>query len=332
MPEAILLGTAFLLDIRIGDPVYSWHPVRLMGNLISRFEKILFRLTMTGYVGGGMLLVAVGGIFGLWAAGTYQAADGFWGPGAMVLGVFYLYSAIGLRDLADHARPVRAALGAGDLQLARQQVQRIVGRDADRLDARGVARAAVESVAENFVDGFFGVVFWFVCGACLARAVDLPPTPAALASAAVYRAVNTLDAMVGHKTDRYRKFGCFSAKADDMLNFLPARLSVAVLLAAAWLGGYNAKNGFRIALRDRRRHASPNSGHPESAMAGILGIRLGGPVIYPYGRVDKPWMGDGESEAGPGHIQAACRIIYGGALVSMVLAVGILAGVERIGG
>ena len=320
MPEAAVLLAAFMLDSLMGDPVYPWHPVRLMGKLISCVENWLFGIGCKGYVGGFLIMVAIAGVFSGAALCACLIADTWFPFGGNIISIFLVYSAIGLRDLCDHAALVRTALLVNDISAARQYVQRMVGRDADCLDAVGIARAAVESVAENFVDGFLSPVFWFVCGGFCAGLLGRSPLMGALTGVIVYRCVNTLDAMVGYTNDRYGKFGFISAKADDVLNFLPARLSVGMIAAAAFFFGFDAKKGIAVALRDRLKHASPNSGHPESAIAGVLNIRLGGPTVYPYGRIDKPWLGDDDVGITPEHINDACRIIFGAAGIALVAA------------
>ncbi len=324
MIELAVLFSAIVIDRLIGDPVYQFHPVRLMGKLISINESILFKVGLSGYFGGFLLLTTVSGISIFCALSAYHFANNWFPPAGIFVCIFFLYSVIGLRDLFDHAAPVQKSLQDNHLNDARKYVQRFIGRDAGHLNSAGIVRAAVESVAENFVDGFLSVVFWFVCGWLFASLFGWPPLQFAVGGAIFYRAVNTLDAMTGYINDRYRKFGFISAKTDDFLNFVPARISVQVIITAAFLCGYDAKNGFRIAMRDRKKHASPNSGHPESAIAGILNVRLGGPCIYPYGCVDKPWLGENDIEITPDHIHDVCRIIQCAALISLAAAMAMI--------
>ncbi len=325
MTELAVLFSAFVLDRLIGDPIYRFHPVRLMGNLISINEGVLFKIGLPGYFGGFLLLASVAGISILCALSVYFIANAWLPKSGTLISIYFLYSVIGLRDLFVHAAPVKKTLQDNNLNEARKYVQRFVGRDAGRLNKEGLVRAAIESVAENFVDGFLSVVFWFVCGGLFAGVLGWPSLPFAVGCVVFYRVVNTLDAMIGYRNDRYRKFGFVSAKADDWFNFVPARISVLIIIAAAFLCGYDAKNGFRIAMRDRLKHASPNSGHPESAIAGVLGVRLGGPTIYHYGYIDKPWLGDGGKEMTPDCIQSACRIIQCAAWIALVFALIVMA-------
>ncbi len=305
----VILAAALLLDILLGDPVYRLHPVRLMGHLIAWIEKILFRTGNIGLAGGGVLFA--GSVVGV--LGVFLVLTMLWHvfpiAGILVF-VFVLYSCIGFMDMFHHAVPVKWALESGDIDKARALLQRIVGRDTAQLDKEGIARAAVETVAENFVDGFLAVIFWFAIGGFLAYALGLPAAPVATGFALIYRVVNTLDAMVGYRNERYKYFGTISARSDDVLNFIPARLSIPVIAVTAAITGLKAFNCVKIGFRDRLNHVSPNAGHAESCVAGALGIRLGGPVAYPHKKVEKPWMGDAIHDIGPVHIHHACVLIF----------------------
>ncbi len=317
---SLVLLAAFALDQCIGDPVYALHPVRLIGRLVSLFEAGLRRLRLGNRLGGFFLVLLVSGA----SLSTYLALR--WAAGlihdfaALLLDVFLLYSCLVLRDLADHARPIGDRLDDGDLAAARTAVQRIVGRDAARLDAPGVARAAVESVAESFVDGLLSPVFWFAVAALVGGPAWLPTCAALL-----YRCINTLDSMVGYRNERYARFGSASACLDDELNFVPARLGLLPLLAAAAACRLDARRGWRVAMRDRLKHASPNSAHAESFAAGALGVRLGGPTVYPGRTVEKPWLGEEEGDAKPSHIRQCCQLIRCAGWISVVISVSLLA-------
>ena len=182
----------------------------------------------------------------------------------------------------------------------------IVGREVDRLDATGVTRAAVETVAENLVDGVISPLFFAVIGGA----------PLALA----YKMVNTLDSMVGYKNDRYLHFGHFAARMDDVANFIPARLSVSLIALAAHLLAGRGKTVLSVARRDGRAHASPNAGYPEAAFAGALNLWMGGPNIYHGRRVDKPVIGRGLADARPGDIRRACRLMLATSLLAFMVA------------
>ncbi|OHD20891.1 MAG: hypothetical protein A2Y38_06510, partial [Spirochaetes bacterium GWB1_59_5] len=222
--------------------------------------------------------------------------------------ILVLWASIAPADLAAHATRVRRALArdAEDAALAtntelgpvrgRAAVSMLVGRDTSSLDASGVARACVESVAESSVDGAAAPLFW---GALLGPW-----------GAFAYRAVNTMDSMFGHKSERYLHFGLVPARADDAANWLPARISSLIACAAAPLIGGSARAAFRSFLRWRLAHESPNAGHPESAYSGALGIRLGGPSRYAEGLIDKPWLNPAGAEAAPDDIARATRLMY----------------------
>ena len=305
----IILAGAFILDLMLGDPVYRLHPVRLLGHLIGWLERFLFKVGLSGLTGGGLLFA--GSILG--AGSIFLAVAMLWHvfPAAGLLGfIFLVYSTVGFRDMANHALPVEAALVAGDMEKARGLLQRIVGRDVTLLDNAGISRAAVETVAENFVDGFLSILFWFSVGGLAAYAVGLPPAPVATGFAVIYRVTNTLDAMVGYRRPPYERFGTISARIDDLLNFIPARLSIPVIAISAAICRMNAVRSIKTGIRDRLNHVSPNAGHPESSIAGALGIRLGGPISYPGKIVEKPWMGEDINEIAPYHIHKTCLLIF----------------------
>lgn len=299
---------AFLLDALVGDPVFRLHPVRLIGALIAKTEKLLRNAGLTGKTGGLLLtLVVLALSLAVYLAPRLGAS--FPHPfAAFALDVAVVYFCIAPRDLIVHARAVAVHLDSGNLDQARIAVQKIVGRDAASLDPSGVARAAVETVSENFVDGFFAPLFWYaaVCSAAYPAGND--PAVFGVSAILAYRIINTLDSMVGYKNRKYRDFGRFAARLDDAVNFIPARIAPAVLFPAAVLCGLDAAAGWKIAIRDRLKHTSPNSGHAESFAAGCLGLRLGGPSQYPHGLVEKPWLGDGATDASASHILAACRL------------------------
>lgn len=309
MSLVIVLLCAFFTDMILGDPVYRLHPVRLIGDLVQFIERVLRKMHTSGKNGGIVLLVVTTlitiSVFFIVHIGLYVIHPIV----AIIWDIFTLYSCIALHDMVKHAEPIAAAIKDNDLTLARELVQGIVGRDSSLLDETGVARATVESIAEGFVDGLFAPSFWFVVAGISAYLFRLDNIVAISVGATVlYRAVNTLDSMVGYKNDRYMTFGTASALTDDVLNFIPARLSLLILLPASAVYRFNTKQGWQTALRDRLKHASPNSGHTESFVAGALGIRLGGPTIYKHGIVDKLWLGEGNGETTYFDITRTCRL------------------------
>jgi len=219
------------------------------------------------------------------------------GSGRLGLGVVALVASalLAQRSLHAHVANVATALDAGGLAAGREAVSHIVGRDTAALDQGGIARAAIESLAENFSDGVVAPAFWMVI--------------AGLPGAAIYKAVNTADSMIGHRTERHEAFGWAAARLDDLANLVPARLSALLIVAAAAMtDGASAANAWRAVPRDAHRHRSPNAGYPEAAMAGALGLKLSGPRSYGGVGVDDAFMGDGRREANAADIRAALAL------------------------
>ncbi|MGB6382375.1 MAG: adenosylcobinamide-phosphate synthase CbiB [Syntrophobacteria bacterium] len=325
--DAAILFTAFVLDLLLGDPPFLFHPVRLIGATISAFEKLLLRLRWSGS-GGGILLVTM--TIGL-AIGVYLALRHFIGGLhpflTTVLDLYLAYSCLALKDLCKHAEPIAETLTRSNLTQARTELQKIVGRDTSNLNPEGVARGAVESVAENFVDGVLSPIFWYTLIAVFSHVFGCPaPAAAGIVGMLGFKAISTLDSMVGYRSDHYLLFGRPAARLDDLANFLPARLSLIILSIGAVLSGEKAWAGWKISRRDRLKHLSPNAGHSESFVAGALGIKLGGPTVYQKNTVDKPWLGDGDEEVGPQHIRRCCRLIYRSAWFACFVSVAALLG------
>ena len=307
----------FVIDLLLGDPAWMPHPVVFMGRCISALEKLLrraFPKTAQGELAGGAILAAVLPLGTLvftelcvWGLGLVHPALGF------ALQVLWCWQALAAKGLRQESENVCRALVTGTLDDARKAVSRIVGRDTAALSREGVIRAAVETVAENFSDGVVAPLFWMLLGGA----------PLALA----YKAVNTMDSMVGYKNERYLYFGRAAAKLDDAANWLPSRLAALLLVAAAPLTGQNAGRAFAIWRRDRRKHASPNSAQTESAMAGALGVRLAGPASY-FGKIhQKPWIGDDTRPIEPEDITRAGRMLYAGSVLALLLLCGARLGI-----
>ena len=286
----LLLVAGLVIDALFGDmPAifrYVPHPVVLAGRAIAFFDRKLNRETRSeasrrerGIV-TVIVLVAGAALLGL----AVERVCGSSLVGAMVEAAL-IAVLIAQRSLYEHVAAVAAALSIGGLDGGREAVRHIVGRDPLSLDVHGVARAALESLAENFSDGVVAPIFWYLL-------LGLPGLFA-------YKMANTLDSMIGHRTPRYSAFGWAAARLDDILNTVPALLS-GVLLVTAAVFAKNGRPGHALAimLRDGRKHHSPNAGWPESAMAGALGLALAGPRRYPEGLVADPWLGDGSARAG----------------------------------
>lgn len=303
------IGLAFLLDAAMGDPAWLPHPVRLIGRLIARLETLL-RARMKNLRLAGQLLTAtvvsavfLAGVLISWGAAMAGAGASF----VAAAGLVYLAATtISLRELGLRVRDV---LRAEDLPAARSLLRHIVGRDTGSLDADGVRRAAIETLAENTSDGVVAPLFYLALGGL----------PLALA----YKAVNTLDSMVGYKNEKYADLGRASAKLDDAMNYIPARLTGWLIAMGAWLfDGFRpgrAARALGIMRRDGRKHASPNSGVPEAAMAGALDVVLGGPSVYFGAVVEKPFIGEGAASDLEGAAGAALAIALTAAVLALLL-------------
>ena len=314
MTHLIVFLAAYLLDALLGDPAWLPHPVVAMGRAITGLEHLLRRLfssTNTGLLAAGCVLAALLplGSFCI-AAGTLLLAGRVHPLLALALNAFWGGQCLAVRDLRKEAMAVYACLKQNDLPAARKAVGRIVGRDTAALTAEGVTKAAVETVAENFSDGVFAPMFYLAIGGA----------PLALA----YKAVNTMDSMVGYKNDRYLYFGRAAAHLDDAANWLPARLSGLLLILAAPLCGLSGKEAFRIWRRDRRNHASPNSAQTEAACAGALRVQLAGDAYYFGKLVHKPTLGDPLRPVEAEDIPRACRLMTTGSLLGLILLAGLL--------
>jgi len=316
---AVLMLIAFFLDLLIGDPPYRLHPIRLLGRWIEIIEKGLRRSSLEGRTGGILLVLLASGVF-IGAFLLLSSAAAHIHPWvALLFHLYVAYSGLALGDLLHHIRPVIHGLEAGDLAAARLALGRVVGRDVACLNHEAVVRASVETLAENFVDGFLSPLFWYALGGIAALGLGLPPTQTALGALLLFKTASTLDSMVGYRNDRYERFGWAGARMDDGMNFLPARLSVPILFLGACLSGLPPWRGLRSALRDRLQHDSPNAGHPESFAAGALGIRLGGPTQYNGELTNKPWLGEAHDGADIRHISFATTLIKRSAWIAMAL-------------
>lgn len=269
---------AVVLDLALGDPRRLPHPVRWIGRFAASLEVPLRRRFRNPRTAGSVEFLVVVLSTLLATHVLLRCARLLHPPAADAVSVLLIYFSIAARDLIGHGERVRRALEAGDLPGAREKAGMIVGRDTERLDEAGVVRATVESVAENIVDGITAPLFFAVLFGPL--------------GAIGYRAVNTLDSLFGYRNERYIDFGRTSARMDDAANFLPARVTGLLVPAAALLSGMRGSDAFRIFLRDRRNHPSPNAGHAEAAVAGALGVQLGGESSYGGRPSRKPLLGD----------------------------------------
>ncbi len=310
----LVLAGAVVLDALVGDPRWLPHPVRLIGWWAWRVEAFTRRRCPSAAWAGCLTVVLVLLAVALATLGLLLAARRLHPVGGALAALLLLYSGIALRDLLVHGQRVLAALnGAGTeaerLARARRAVAMLVGRDTEALDEAGVVRACVESLAENVSDGVIAPLCCATAGALAAAALGLSAPVGAALALMLYKAINTMDSLFGYKNERYRQFGRCPAHLDDLANLLPARLSALALVLAAPLAGGSPTGAWRIWRRDHGRHASPNSGHPEAALAGALGIRLGGPASYFGQWHDKAAIGDEQVRLCPAHITSAGRLV-----------------------
>lgn len=286
---------AILLDQMLGDPRWFPHPVRFIGRLAAKLESF-FRNSIHSPHIAGILTVATVLLTTILAAwGTLHSIS----AAQLLLGdiaaVFLLYTTIAAKDLAVHSRAVHKALQDNNLPEARKRVAMIVGRDTEHLDEAGIVRACVESVAENLADGVIAPLFYAIVAGPI--------------GALAYKTINTMDSMFGYKNERYLQFGFAAARLDDLANYIPARATGLLIPIVAAILGFQPKKSLVIMHRDRRKHSSPNAGYPEAAMAGALGIQLGGTSSYFGKAVEKPTIGDDTEPLSPYHIVKANRLI-----------------------
>lgn len=313
MPPELIIA-AFVLDQFFGDPRGVPHPVQLFGYMVARLESIL-RPVFTGpsaerWAGGLMVLIIVIAAYLIpWLLLSYiKRYLGYW---AWATAATYLaYTTISVKSLRDAALAVLAPLRGDDLPGARFALSMIVGRDTGGLSREDIVRGAVETVAENASDGVVAPLFYLAVGG----------VPLALA----YKAINTMDSMAGYKSDRYIHFGMAAARLDDAANFIPARLSGLFMVAACGVlsvlhpGNYDVSGAWRVFMRDRKKHASPNSGHPEAAMAGATGVRLGGESSYFGVTSVKPYIGDPVGVLTPDKLYDAIGLIFATSVIAVV--------------
>ena len=312
----------FILDMIFGDPQGFPHPVRLMGGLISELEKRLLdmenrnpdRELKNGKLLAAAVLLSVSAVSSAVFIAAYFAHP--------ILGAcaeaFMTYQILAAKGLKSESMKVFDRLERDDLSGARKEVSMIVGRDTDNLDAEGVTKAAVETVAENTSDGVVAPMLYCAVGGPVLGLM--------------YKAVNTMDSMIGYKNDKYLYFGRAAAKLDDAANFLPARISAVFMLFSAFIGGFDFKNALRIYKRDRLKHSSPNSAHTEAVCAGALGVRLAGDAVYFGKTVKKPFIGEALRKIEPEDIRRANRLMYFTAWTAETVCILVMLATWLIGG
>ena len=304
-------AAGFFLDFIFGDPVWLYHPVRLIGKGISFGERQLRKLCSSNKSGrglvatGAVLWVCIAGISFLLPLGLLILAQKIHPVLRFVLETFWCYQIIAARCLCKESVKVYDRLKADDLPGARRAVSMIVGRDTENLSAEGVTKAAVETVAENTSDGVTApLIYMLIGGAPLGF---------------LYKAVNTMDSMLGYKNDKYLYFGRIPAKMDDVFNYIPSRVTALFMIVAAFFCGMDGKNAWRIYKRDRRKHASPNAAQTEAVCAGALRVRLAGDAVY-FGKLyKKEFIGDSLRPIEPEDIKRTGRLMYVTAVLMLIV-------------
>ena len=313
---ACIIG--FILDLIVGDPHWLYHPVRLIGKLISSTEKLIrrcFSKTKAGERIGGIVLaiivmvistgVPLGILVICYKTNVYLG---------LIIESIFCYQILATKSLKVESMKVYKALKDEDIEKARYAVSMIVGRDTKSLDAVGITKAAVETIAENTSDGSIAPLIAIIIGGA----------PLGF----LYKSINTMDSMIGYKNDKYINIGRFAAKLDDVVNYIPARFSAYMMILSAYILGMDGKNAYIIYKRDRYKHASPNSAHTESVCAGALRVRLAGDAYY-FGKLHKKeYIGDALREIEIEDIKRANRLLYMCAFLSFVLLIGIKIGIS----
>ena len=306
---ALSVFAGFILDCLFGDPLSAAHPVVLMGKLISLLENNLrarYPKTPKGErIAGTVMALTVPFVSAgvslllLWICWRIHPWAYF------ALSAFLCWQCFAARCLMTESKKVVTALRKEGLDAGRRQVAMLVGRDTENLTGEQVVKAAVETVAENTSDGVVAPLFWMALGGAV--------------GGLFYKAVNTMDSMVGYKNKKYLNYGRFAARFDDVVNYIPARLSALAMIGAAFVLGFDGGNAFRIWRRDRRNHTSPNSAQCESACAGALGVQLGGSASY-FGQIyEKPTIGDPTRPIEGTDVNRACRLMYGTSVLALLL-------------
>lgn len=308
---ALIIGS--ILDFILGDPRGLWHPVQGIGWVISRLERILRRIFPSGKTGerwAGGLLVILTLLISVGLPALLLLLLSFIHPLlSFLLSCIFCWQMLAAKSLRVESMKVQEALEQEGLEAGRRAVSMIVGRDTRDLTEEGVIKAAVETVAENTSDGVTAPLFYMILAGPL--------------GGIAYKAVNTMDSMVGYRNERYRWFGTAAARLDDVLNWIPARLSgLMMCLAAALLPGCSGRRALRVFFRDRRKHSSPNSAHTEAACAGALGVQLAGDAWYFGKKVSKPTIGDGLRPVERADVARACRLMYVTELLTLAAVLG----------
>jgi adenosylcobinamide-phosphate synthase len=295
--ELIFIG--YIMDLVLGDPYFIPHPIRFIGKCIGILEKrlrIIFKERSKEKIGGILLALGIIGSTYLMTYWILKLAGIFSLALVKMIAIFWIFQILAAKSLAVESRKVYYPLKEDNLSQARKFLSYIVGRDTQELNKDEITRATVETIAENISDGIIAPLFYiFIGGAPLGMA---------------YKAINTLDSMVGYKNEKYINFGWASAKIDDLANYIPARITAFCIVIASFFLKMDFRNSFKILLRDRKNHSSPNAGYPEAAVAGALGVQLGGTNVYFGKPVVKPTIGDKKRDLEIEDINRTIKIMY----------------------
>jgi adenosylcobinamide-phosphate synthase len=304
------ISAAYVADLFLGDPPGYPHPVKLIGRTVSILEKRLLQRARTPWMqrfSGVILATTVVSGAGILTWAVIRMAGWVHPAFSSVIIIFFAYTTLATRSLYVEAGKVIKVLEQGDLDLARKRMGFLVGRDTDHLDEKEICRALIETVSENTSDGIVAPLFYLIIGG--------PPL------AMAYKALNTLDSMVGYRNDRYRYLGWASARGDDLANIIPSRLTALIFILSSFILRKNWKATWRITWRDGRKNPSPNSGYPEAAMAGALGVQLGGKNFY-FGRVEKkPLIGEPERSIDSKVAKESLHLMIVNSFIAVIIAI-----------
>lgn len=313
--DILILSMAVIVDYLLGDPI-SWpHPIIYVGKMISFYEKRI-RKHMTNLKLGGLWLVILSLITVVLLTNILIILAGMISEILRnIIILYFIYTLLAARCLDLEAKKVYREIKVGNLDNARLKISYLVGRDTSGLTFEEITRATIETVAENTIDGVLAPMFYVVLGFLVGYPIELLFT---------YKTVNTLDSMVGYVQEYYKDIGYFSAKLDDLLNFIPARLGSIFMILAGGILGLDIKKGFKILKRDRLNHKSPNCGYPESVVAGLLNIQLGGTNSYFGEKIYKPTIGDKLRDLTPEDIISTIKIMYLSQIITLIISIIIL--------
>ena len=298
----IKIWIAYVLDLIFGDPQNVVHPVQVIGKIISAGEKVLLRKKYKFLAGAVLNIFTVSITYTLMYLISKSVKISVF---FMIIEIYLMYTIFSINSLAREGNRVYRILKEGDIEKARKDLSYLVSRDTEMMDEKMIIRSTMETISENTVDGIVAPMFYMFLGGM----------PLAMA----YKAINTLDSMVGYKNEKYMEFGKFSAKVDDAANFIPARITGILIVLASMILGYDYKNSLKIFIRDRKNHSSPNSAHSEASVAGALGVQFGGKVSYFGKETDKPTIGDKTKEFELEDIRKNIRIMYVTSFLSLVI-------------